>query len=179
MKVQLAVAGILAISACAQKTDVISLDDIRDNSGDLPGFNTVINCSKAPRIIFDKHGEIVETIHPIRHPSCVEAENKRAAQIKRSQLARGTGPVSNFNQASDDDVPRNIPVATLPDNPDTDQPSQPATDPTQPAPEPAQPAKPSCSDPDSCHSHPDHDPMKNDNQEERENIHGIFSTAGS
>lgn len=97
-------AGILGLSACASTPDVISLDDIRDARGDLPGVETVINCDRAPRIIFDKNGEIVETIQPVRHPSCPDSSVKNAGLVRQGDmfLIAGRGP-SPYNEASDDD----------------------------------------------------------------------------
>ena len=119
MKSKRAIAMVLAMSACAQAPDVISLDDIRDARGDLPGFDSVINCNRAPRYIFDKHGEIVDTIVPIRHPSC---EEKEAREIARQQARANRFP--NL-EASDDDVPRGpeTPVVTV--DPETTVPTEP------------------------------------------------------
>ena len=165
MRSIIAVAGVLAVSACAQAPDVISLDDIRDARGELPGFDTVINCSKAPRYIFDKHGEIVDTIHPIRHPSCAAKEAREAA-LQRAAALRG--PV---NEATDDDVPVTLPVVVVPEPTVVPDPTKPTDPPVQPP--VVLPDEPKCNDPDSCHTHPDHDPLRHDNDTELRDIHGI------
>ena len=122
-------AGILALSACAQQTpDVISLDDIRDARGDMPGFDTVINCNRGPRIIYDKFGEIMETVQPIKHPSCKDRDEKIVGLSREGDMLVVAGGPSPFNEASDDDptIIEPIVVSATGDVPDD---GNPATEP--------------------------------------------------
>ncbi len=181
MRLTAAVCAAVVLSACAQP-DPIKLDDIRDARGDLPGFTTVINCSRAPRIVYDKFGEIIDTIHPVRHPSCAEKENEAQRQAERSQLRRGTQNISPFNVADDNDPPRPTVAALEPDetdhhhdddHPDHDHTHDHPHDGNRPT-ERVSPSLPAgCIDPDSCHEHPLHNPALHDNAHERRTIHGL------
>ncbi len=156
----------LAFGACAQP-ELISLDDIRDARGELPGFSTVINCSNAPKIIFDKHGEIVEMIHPIRHPSCSEKVTKRDRARSRVIL---------------ESTDKSSPVRATPEPTPIEQTSAEPLTPKVPNLRPTTPVAPilpvACNDPDDCHDHPDHDPLTHDNALEQRTIHGIVPVAG-
>lgn len=192
MKIGIALVSLMSITACAQP-DLIGLDDIRDARGQSPGFTTVINCSKAPRFIFDKHGEIVETIHPIRHPDCIKEDAKRERQAQRRSIGLPEPDDDHHDRSGTNGpelagtptvpvkptTPRNptSQVPTTPGTPNTpDSPIDPVTTPPTPALPPitpVEPENPGCDDPDSCHEHPDHDPLTHDSTEERQNIHGL------
>lgn len=68
----------LVLAACASQEAPIQLDDIRDPGEALPGVAKVIECDPAPKYIYDKRGEIVETVHPILHPSCSKGDTATA-----------------------------------------------------------------------------------------------------
>lgn len=92
MKYNLIVCAAAALAACAQP-DLISLDDIRVPAGSLPGYDTIINCDRAPRYVFDKNGEIVDTIFPVLHPSCdaTKAAEERRAVFNERRAEREAG----------------------------------------------------------------------------------------
>ncbi len=139
MKPTAAIGLAVLLSACAEPK-IIELDDIRDARGDTPGINTEINCDPAPKHIFDKHGEIIDTVHPILHPSCKDPAE--AGSGLGALFRPGPGqpqPLAPFSDTDDDDDANTAAV----DAPTIDTSNKPAARPaptgptTDPAPTPA------------------------------------------
>ncbi len=92
------VCAALAVSACAQNSEITS------RNADLPGIPTTISCDPEPVRIFSKSGDLIEVKHPILHPSCsgqVESAGvTRAAQGNSAGImdALQLGPAKSYTK---------------------------------------------------------------------------------
>jgi len=82
------------IASCSVFDGMVSRN-ITDS--ELPGIPTQINCNPEPTLIYSKAGDLIETIHPILHPTC------------GAQSSIGVIPL---NVASDDN-PAPVPTPSL------------------------------------------------------------------
>lgn len=157
----IAILAVPAVIACTHDASVappIQLDDIRDDGTEFPGVSKTINCDPAPKLIFDKHGEIVDEVYPILHPSCNKSGQKSARPSvsvplttialgpddnPRSNDTTGTsaGP-DNSNDPNTPAAPTNPNTPTAPTNPDSGNPNTPSD------PNPTTPTNPDTSGPD-------------------------------
>lgn len=189
MKHSLLVASAIPLLASCSDWDALISRNI--TSSDLPGIPTQISCDPAPTLIYSKTGQLIDTIIPVLHPSCEEDGAVLSGGVTTggpwwSKFGPPTyKPLVTRNAATDDDyVPPRAASANPSEPPAVANPSP--TSPAEGGEPPAEPAAPSepqtpetpveaggCSDSDSCHDHPDHDPARNDNSYERVHIHGM------
>ena len=142
-----AVLGVAVFLGACAEPKIVQLDDIRDARGDTPGVPSEINCDPAPKHVFDKHGEIIDTVYPILHPSCQDDSKQSgglAALFRPGPgLAMPTAPRALADNNDDDNNNDNTAAVDTP--PVVNTRPQPGAAPTGPttAPDPAPTPDPS------------------------------------
>jgi len=99
------------IASCSVFDGMVSRN-ITDS--ELPGIPTQINCNPEPTLIYSKAGDLIETIHPILHPTCgaqssIGAVKGETATNWWSMFGPATNRASSLpTEATDDDQIGNV-----------------------------------------------------------------------
>lgn len=78
MKIYLALGMGLVVSACSSY-DTFNSRNGQNVTAELPGVPTEIECDPKPQYIYSKSGDLIDTVMPVRHPSCPDKVTRAGA----------------------------------------------------------------------------------------------------